>query len=111
MMSETLDCKTAENDITAYFNDTLRDEDTLKLFDHLNECPSCMEEFTIQHLVSMSLNDADDDDMDTKNEIALRRKEILRRLSVKDVAQRFYLGIVFFGVTIFFMAALTVAFY
>ena len=108
-MTDKLDCKTAENEITAYFNDSLEDEETLKLFDHLKECPSCMEEFTIQHLVSMSINDADDDDMDTNKEIVLKRKEILRRLSIKDVAQRFYLGIVFFGVTIFFIAALIIA--
>ena len=102
-----MNCTDAERYITEYFNDRLSDEDTLALFKHLDECPSCMEEFTIMQLVYASMSSSDDlNDLDSASEIRDRKREINRRLHKKDVTERLYLGLVYLGVTVSALAVL-----
>lgn len=106
-MINKIDCKEAEKRINLYFSNQLEDEEITELFDHMDECDSCKEEFTIQHLVVKSMSDFDDD-MDSSYEIALKRKEIQRRFHVKDIAERSYLGFIYLGVSAICFAILLI---
>lgn len=108
MMNE-YSCEKAEKQITSYFAHKLNDDEKLQLINHLDTCKNCMEEFTVQHLVYTSLNDSDDlSDLDPKSELMITQKEILRQYHIKDVAERFYLGILYLGVSVFVFAALMI---
>jgi len=109
-MNKILTCKEAEKQITSYFAHKLDDDGKMALINHLESCSNCMEEFTVQHLVYMSLNDTDDlSDLDPKSEIELTKRDILKRYHVSDVAERIYLGILYMGVSVFVFAVLMIA--
>lgn len=106
-MFTEITCAEAENRINLYFAGKLEDEETIELFEHIKECASCKEEFTVQHLVSESMRDYDDwGELDSDKEIAIRQKEIQKRFQVKDFAERTYLGFVYLGVSAICLAIL-----
>ncbi len=104
-----MNCVDYEKYITSYFAGTLGDDETLDLFEHLEICSSCNEEFLVQHLVTISLSNSDDlEDLNSSNEINSKKREIFRRIHKNDVSERAYLGFVYLGVMVVVMALLLI---
>lgn len=92
-------CKTAEKEIASYLNGTLASVDALELLHHVQECPQCHEELTIQYLVSVGLNDLDDcDNLDVDSMIKRSKHDLMHTLHVEDIAERLLYGLIFFGI-------------
>lgn len=107
-MSE-LTCKEAERKLPKYLNENISDEDALELIEHIENCPECKEELTIQHMVSVGLNNLDEIiDLNVDYELGKRKREAVRRIHKKDITERVYLGILFVGVTTAFLAGLLI---
>lgn len=102
-------CKLAEKMIPGYLNENISDEETLELIAHIENCPACKEELTIQHMVSVGLNNLDEIiDLNVDSELDRRKREANRRLHKKDVTERLYMGVLFVGVTTFLLAGLLI---
>ena len=50
-----MNCKEAEKKIPAFLNDELDGRDLAEFVDHIEDCPECMEELSIQFLVAEGL--------------------------------------------------------
>ncbi len=48
-------CKEAEKEIPSFLNDELDGRDLAEFVDHIEDCPECMEELSIQFLVAEGL--------------------------------------------------------
>lgn len=48
-------CKEAEKEIPSFLNDELDGRDLMEFVDHIEDCPECMEELSIQFLVAEGL--------------------------------------------------------
>lgn len=48
-------CKEAEKEIPSFLNDELDGKDLAEFVDHIEDCPECMEELSIQFLVAEGL--------------------------------------------------------
>ncbi|MCR5309948.1 MAG: zf-HC2 domain-containing protein [Lachnospiraceae bacterium] len=71
-----LNCKQVERLIPDYINNKLSDEDTKALIEHVESCPSCKEELTIQYLVFEGLNDVEESgDFNLITRLNLRLKQ------------------------------------
>lgn len=102
-----INCKTAEKEIASYLNGTLKSKDALDLIRHVEECPLCHEELTIQYLVSVGLNDLDDlDNLDVDSMIKRSKHDIMHALHVDDMAERLLYGLMFFGIFLISFAVL-----
>lgn len=55
-----VDCKKIEKRIPLYLGDTLPVYETLAFLNHINSCPSCKEELTIQYMVSEGIKKAEE---------------------------------------------------
>ena len=82
-------CKEAEKEIPSFLNDELDGRDLAEFVDHIEDCPECMEELSIQFLVAEGLEQAKIGDFYTEEAYVLCKqlefKNILSRFS-KDVA-------------------------
>lgn len=108
-MSDILTCKACEKNIPAYLNKELSDEETIQMIDHITKCPSCKDELNVQYMVSVGLNNLDEIiDLNVDAELESRKRETLRSIHLKDFTERFYLGVLFLGVSTFFLAALLI---
>ena len=109
MGEEKLNCRQYEKLIPMYLNDTLSDEETLDLIDHVKKCTSCREELTIQRMVSVGLNNLDEIiDVNVDSELDKRRRQAGLSLYKKDVTERMHLGVFFVGLSTFFLALLLI---
>lgn len=79
-----MDCKQAQKMIPQYLGDELDNRATLRFLEHVEECPECMEELSIQYLVSegtVRLEDGSSFDLnrELKNKIEHSRQDIKRQ--------------------------------
>lgn len=106
---DELTCKKCEKMISAYLAGELSDDDNLMIIEHIKTCPSCKDELTVQSMVSVGLNNLDEIiNINIDAQLDKTRKESLRRLYKADFKERLYLGCLFGGVSILFLAVLLI---
>lgn len=80
-------CDAVEKRIPQYLANTLSEDELYEFLTHIQNCPSCKEELTIQYLVRVGLDAAEEDNYDLLNsldkEIREKMKKIQLRRSVK----------------------------
>lgn len=79
-----MDCKDAQREISLYLEGKLNGKKELRFLDHVENCPECMEELSIQYLIkegTARLEDGSSFDLnrELKDKIQHSRKEISRQ--------------------------------
>lgn len=79
-----MDCKEIQKYISAYLKDELSGKKTLRFLNHVENCPECMEELSIQYLVqegTIRLEEGSSFDLnqELKNKLVQSREDVKRR--------------------------------
>lgn len=86
-----INCLLARKRIYAYLNDDLSDTELREFMEHVENCPECMEELKITHMVytgAKSLDDAESGTLDFETSfkrLLIRSKHYLLKLSMLHV--------------------------
>lgn len=83
-------CKEAEKMIPLFLDDDLDTDDLREFLEHIEQCEECMEELSIQFLVSEGLARLEAGNVfDLKNELDFRMEEAEHALWRRENMQRF----------------------
>ncbi len=73
-----MECKEAEKKIPLFLNEELDERELAEFVEHVKDCPDCMEELSIQFLVTEGM-----EQLEKGNNFNLQ-EELLRKLGVAD---------------------------
>lgn len=81
-----MDCKEFEKWIPAFIGNELGYRQLKKFMEHVNNCPECKEELTIQFLVSEGMVRLEDGSaFDLQKELSLRMQEADRQMRMHNI--------------------------
>ncbi len=84
--SNELTCKDYEKMINDYIGDLLNEDEVLDFLSHIENCPSCKEELTIQFMVSQGLNKLEENGtFDLNKELSEKINSSLKAIRVRNL--------------------------
>lgn len=84
--SNELTCKDYEKMINDYIGDLLNEDEVLDFLSHIENCPSCKEELTIQFMVSQGLNKLEENGtFDLNKELSEKINSSLKAIKVRNL--------------------------
>ncbi|MCQ2524277.1 MAG: zf-HC2 domain-containing protein [Lachnospiraceae bacterium] len=84
--SNELTCKDYEKMINDYMGDLLNEDEVLDFLSHIENCPSCKEELTIQFMVSQGLNKLEENGtFDLNKELSEKINSSLKAIKVRNL--------------------------
>lgn len=105
MIKPATSCKEYEKLIPAYINNTLDGDSTLELLSHIETCPSCKEELTIQFMVAQGLNKLEESgSFELNKELDSKIKASIHAVKIKNLS----IVLFFAGIGIAFLAIVAI---
>lgn len=105
-----MDCKETQKHINEFLSDNLDDDITEEFMHHVTECKECMEELTIQYLVTEGLQRLEtasafdaQRELEEKLEAAMAKRKLHRKIKVIMFATGVILAIALICVGTYFL--------
>lgn len=105
-----MDCKETQKHINEFLRDELDEDITEEFMQHVTECKECMEELTIQYLVTEGLQRLEtasafdaQRELEEKLEAAILKRRIHKKVKFMMFAMGVVLAIVLIGIGAFFL--------
>lgn len=102
-----MDCKETQKHIMDFLKDDLKDEDTEPFLNHVSDCKECMEELTIQYLVTEGLQRLETGSaFDAKKEL---RQKIQDTMAKRRLQKRIRVSLFTISMTLAFVLVAVIA--
>ena len=104
-----LKCKDYEKMINEYIGDLLNEDEVIDFLSHIESCPSCKEELTIQFMVTQGLNKLEENGtFDLNKELSEKINSSKRAIKLRNMIiclsiTGFLVGIIAIALFIFFV--------
>lgn len=99
-----MDCKEAQRCIHLFLKDELDRDTEFRLVEHINSCSECMEELTVEYLLTEGINRLENaEDIDVQSELEDRLNRTITR---RKVYKQLKAGLFLVGSLIFFVLVL-----
>lgn len=99
-----MDCKEAQKCIRSFFADELNTGEAKKFVDHVRTCKDCMEELTIEYLLSEGVSRLENaDDIDVESELEEKLNRVINRKRIHSQLKAGLFLVVFILICIFLL--------
>ena len=88
-----MNCKEAEKSIAKFIENSLNDKEMDEFIVHVQECPQCMEELSIQYLVAVGMSRLEEGGtFDLRGELEEKLSQAHTRILFRRNKNRFFFG-------------------